>query len=336
METEIKEENKRELLRQILTLGFSKDIEGLLSFQMEWGNPQFSLRLRERYGAEEVSYRLSFFLGAEGRYHFSHYDAVLHREIIIPETVIEGIDMTALQQRMEEVDWSRDYETELGQVLHWESTEQQRFYKNIEEIFESLDGLALSRQGRPISNALKVKFFSGTPAGDFYTFDDLKALFEVERRFYLEEGKGISALEAYNVLCGRPVLKPYTDIKGTSRTGWFAIRSETENYIAPLEYLFRNQLRYRPFDLKGAIENLPIAFHLGHRYNELVRQLEQGCRIEVPMARRGEIETMYIVANPAKKTVDIFDRTGVPVSRQELLRAQPGAKPRRKSKGKSI
>ncbi|MDQ2721563.1 MAG: hypothetical protein M3Z26_17635 [Bacteroidota bacterium] len=155
---------------------------------------------------DQVSFNLYFERDGENEtYTLMYYDAILQKEMAIPSTEINGIDIPFLEKRMAEIDWKIVFALETKKQLNAEDKASWEKEQKIESLIEELKTIETSEEGKSISTGLKLKFWAGIPYQELVgSITPLKNKSEVIQRFYLFDGKlGISADEAFRFLQNR-------------------------------------------------------------------------------------------------------------------------------------
>jgi hypothetical protein len=120
----------------------------------------------------------------------------------LTDTAINGIDITALEKKMAEMDWKIAFE--LDAKKQWNAEDKSTWEKElkIESIIEDLIALEVSEEGKMIAAGFKLKHWAGVPYQElFINISPLKNKSEISQRFYFSEiREGISVDEAYRFL----------------------------------------------------------------------------------------------------------------------------------------
>lgn len=133
--------------------------------------------------------------------------------------------------------------------------------------------------------------------------------------FYLDNGKGITMKEAYNLLDGRAVNKDFKNKEGVSYNAWVKLDFDNKdaNGNAKLLQYHKNY----GYDLNQELARLPIFPMAPEELKRLVSSLERG---NLQEARVHEIEgrqSLYLAANPQFKTINLFDKDMKPLNKEE-------------------
>ncbi len=173
--------------------------------------------------------------------------------------------------------------------------------------------------------------FRKSEASDMYFLNSYDARLsrpekeDVSQSFRLDNGKGVTAKEAYNLLEGRSVLKEMTNQQGEKYQAW--IKLDFENKDEKGNFKVQRFTDNYGYNLKGAVVNLPLAALSEEKENQLMKSLQKGNIHEVAMLDGKEEKKMFIAANPQYKTMDIYDSDMKSLSREqkEKLQYEPDA-----------
>lgn len=140
----------------------------------------------------------------------------------------------------------------------------------------------------------------------------------VDQAFYLKDGKGITAKEAFNLLDGRAVHKELTNKEDVPYKAWVQIdfdkRDKNNNH--EMKQFHENY----GYDLKGAVEKFAVKeLDGGEKEKALLGSLMKGnvqaVNIEAPGAAAVK---MFMEANPQFKSVTLYDEGMKRVPKEEL------------------
>lgn len=179
------------------------------------------------------------------------------------------------------------------------------------------------REGKPefqlhFTTQLNNKPFNATlqfrksDNSDMYFFNSFKASIErsngekMEQSFQIKKGKSITAKEAYNLLQGRAVYKELVNKENQPYKAWLQLDFDKKDKYGNYEVLRRHD-NYQ-YDLREALGKFPIQeLDGGDKEKELLRSLEKGNVQAVTMEINGQPERMFVEANPAYKTINVYD-----------------------------
>ncbi len=163
--------------------------------------------------------------------------------------------------------------------------------------------------------------FRKSDNGDMYFLNRYEATLQKPAQesksqiFYLDNGKGITMKEAYNLLEGRSVNKDLKNKEGVKYNAWVKLDFDNKdaNGNAKLLQYHKNY----GYDLNQELARLPIFPMAAEELKQLVSSLERG---NVQEARVHEIEgcqSLYLAANPQFKTINLFDKDMKPLNKEE-------------------
>ncbi len=128
---------------------------------------------------------------------------------------------------------------------------------------------------------------------------------ERKQTFRITGGKGVTVKEAFNLLQGRAVYKEMKGREGEKYRAWiklnFEQKDEQDGYKVKQ---YRDQYQY---ELDKVLAKYPI-LELTEKLSKqrLVNDLQEGNRCTVTFKKPRRTEKMYIEANPATMTINIF------------------------------
>lgn len=147
---------------------------------------------------------------------------------------------------------------------------------------------------------------------DMYFFNSYNASLQrsngdkIDQTFYLNNSKGVTAKEAYNLLEGRAVHKDLVNRDDVPYKAWIQLdfKEKDKNNNYKVEQFHENY----GFDLKTALSKFPIAdLKDGEKEKALMQSLQKGNVQSVMIEKDGTSHKMFIEANPQFKTVNLFD-----------------------------
>jgi hypothetical protein len=169
--------------------------------------------------------------------------------------------------------------------------------------------------------------FRKSDTTDMYFFNSYHATLErkngekSDQAFYLKEGKGITAKEAFNLLDGRAVHKDLTNKEDVPYKAWVQIdfdnRDKNNNH--EMKQFHENY----GYDLKGAVEKFAVAeMKDATKLDSLLQSLQKGNVQAVNMEVGGETKKMFMEANPQYKSITLYDEGLKRVPKEELEKYQ--------------
>ncbi len=169
--------------------------------------------------------------------------------------------------------------------------------------------------------------FRKSDSSDMYFFNNYHASLEknngekVDRTFYLNKNKGVTSKEAFNLLDGRSVHKDLITKEGIPYTAWtqldFANKDKYNNF--DVKQFHENY----GFDLREAVGRFPIAeLNDTQKENQLLQSLKKGNLQSVTVENNGQIQKMFIEADPQFKKVNLYDANMKLVSKEAIAQYQ--------------
>ncbi len=163
--------------------------------------------------------------------------------------------------------------------------------------------------------------FRKSDTGDMYFLNRYQATLQKPAQesksqlFYLDNGKGVTMKEAYNLLEGRSVNKDLKTRDGVKYNAWLKLDFDNKdaNGNAKLLQYHKNY----GYDLNQELARLPIFPMQPDDLKQLVSSLERG---NVQEVRLHEIEgrpSVWLAANPQFKTINLFDQDMKPLGKDE-------------------
>lgn len=147
---------------------------------------------------------------------------------------------------------------------------------------------------------------------EMYFFNKYDAKVNDEKQtFYINNGQGITAKEAFNLLEGRAVYKKLENSEGQPYNAWLVLdkKNRTENGNAKLNP-YTDNWNYKP---ERGIDKMDIVGigEPGAR-EKLMKSLEKGNRHQVTAMKNGKETQLYIEANPADHRLNLTNYKGDP------------------------
>jgi hypothetical protein len=150
-------------------------------------------------------------------------------------------------------------------------------------------------------------------AGDkeeMYFFNKYDAKLKDEQQtFYLNNGSGITAKEAFNLMEGRAVHKELENKAGEKYKAWVVLDKDnkTDNGNAKLQ-TYSDGWNYKP---ERAIDKMDIVgINDAGARDKLMKSLEKGNRHQVEAMKNGKPVQLFIEANPAEHRVNLTNYKG--------------------------
>jgi hypothetical protein len=177
-------ENLASLAEALEKLGFHASLQTSISTFINLQLHRFNVHYKAVKERDVIQFNL-FFQKKENAYSCLYYDAILRKEIVLPDTIVDNVPIKDLGVQMSAIDWKGLFDKE----------------QNIESIIRNLNVLQSSKEGKEFAESLKAKYWFDTPLETIMNISFIKSRFEITQRFYLmENNNGISIEEAYRFL----------------------------------------------------------------------------------------------------------------------------------------
>ncbi|MFA6084656.1 hypothetical protein [Mucilaginibacter sp.] len=157
---------------------------------------------------------------------------------------------------------------------------------------------------------------------DLYFFNSIDATLkkegqeqEIKQSFGIKKNYGVTAKEAYNLMDGRSIEKKLYNDEGTAQTRWLKLDFENKN-----QYGNYKMYRMFPYNLEREINKYPVELKNDYEKNELIRSLKKGNAQQITVEQDGQKVKYYLSANPAERTLDIYDANKNVVKRELLMK----------------
>jgi hypothetical protein len=169
--------------------------------------------------------------------------------------------------------------------------------------------------------------FKRSENSEMYFFNSYQATLQrangekAVQKFYLHNGKGITAKEAYNLLEGRAVYKELSNKAGASYKAWLQLDFDKKDKHNNQEVKqFHENYGY---DLKAALSKYAIAeMDGGEKEKALLQSLQKGNMQSVAIEKEGSVTKLFVEANPQFKTVTLYDAQMKRMQKEELAQYQ--------------
>lgn len=139
--------------------------------------------------------------------------------------------------------------------------------------------------------------------------------------FYINKNKGVTLKEAFNLLEGRSVQKPFIRKDGTMENTWMQLDLKKEDRVGNL--VVNKYGASHGFDLQKSLAELPIMeMKRASAKETLIRSLQKGNLEQVTIIRAGSQEKGFIEASPQSKAIIIYDAKMQKVEKESLLASQ--------------
>lgn len=169
--------------------------------------------------------------------------------------------------------------------------------------------------------------FRKSETTDMYFFNSYHATLErndgqkAEQTFYLNNGKGITAKEAFNLLDGRAVHKDLVTKEGQSYKAWLQLNPEVrdKNGNAKVEQYHEKY----GYDLQAAVGKFTLAeLKDPEKAEKLMQSLQKGNMQSVTIEKEGSTQSMFMEADPRFKAIKLYDAQMKLIPKEDISRYQ--------------
>jgi len=208
---EVTAKQSAEHLSKILDIyGLPQNIPAETSKAIAAKSPSFKMDNVWKGEAGEMAYSVVFNRSVTGRYYPDSLAAKFIQPIVLPNAKVEGVDLQALDRRMQKIAWAnKDYFATDSRVSA-DTRENHRILSAVNGIFRDLLKLKTSSDPAAISaqNILAYKYFKDTPTEKIIgNMDALSKKYEININVPLSvsEHPAFTLRQIYNMAQGRPV-----------------------------------------------------------------------------------------------------------------------------------
>lgn len=129
---------------------------------------------------------------------------------------------------------------------------------------------------------------------------------ERSQQFYLNKGKGVTLVEAQNLLEGRSVFKELTSKENQTYKAWLQL-----NFEEPKEKGNHKVNQYNQgygYDLENSLQKLPLKLESEEAKERLIKSLQRGNIALVTFQENGQEKKMHLEASPQYKNIIVYDK----------------------------
>lgn len=169
--------------------------------------------------------------------------------------------------------------------------------------------------------------FRKSDTSDMYFFNNYHATLErndgqkAEQTFYLNNGKGITAKEAFNLLDGRAVHKDLVTKEGQPYKAWLQLNPEVRDKNNNAE--IKQYHEKYGYDLNVAVSKFAVAeLKEPEKAEKLMQSLQKGNIQSVTIEKEGSVQSMFMEADPRFKAVKLYDAQMKLLPKEDISRYQ--------------
>lgn len=293
------EQQIESLVAAMEELGFKgRNMYGYLEECIEAQMPEIPFYQRKRIGEDEIGYDVALSKNpSTGLYYPDNYAATLLRTHPIAHGNFEEIDTAQLEKEMKTVNWQ-----EFDRVTNMAG--EQNVHPILERVFSL--GNSDDMQARDISARLQLRYWLYTPVEQRYNVGKYYDDYSRSHLFTLGNGfTDIHAREAYNLLCGRGVLK-------------FSLKPGQENvFHAHWKVLEGGHLKTLP-DYHLNVKVLPIREIQDWRTGpSAIYNLIRGERIQVHFMGNSD-PPVFMEADPRNRSFAFYDTNHQKIENKDI------------------
>lgn len=245
-------------------------------------------------------------------YSVDTYKAVLRPYPPIEHGTYNGIDTQVLENQMRKIDWHNDNELF---IFHEDS--EPEFKPKVGDVQEQIFRLSLDLTGADIADKLQAKYWSNATFFEDTlqqsAWDYLESLSKRTQEFPVE----LEAKSAFNLLCGRAILKDKIHPLVPEKPAWARFDLTTVN--ANGGYLTEIMLGFDRNDLEATLKNFPIPPRIIAQTTDFL------ARGDISLVTLLNGQNIFLEANPEQKSVNVYSIDMRPI--QVNIHFDPGWKP---------
>lgn len=206
------------------------------------------------------------------------------------------------------------------------------------KIAEQAPDFKINTQVQHFNNSMDYTLhFKKSDQSDMYFFNKFDARLtngkpeeDKTQTFYIKNGHGFTAKEAFNQLEGRAVFKELRNKEGQPYTAWskleLALEKDKNN-----NYPIRQFSNGWGYDLEKSVNRFPVKeLNDPEQKAALLKSLQKGNQQQVTIEKDGKQEKFYLEAVPALRTLNIYDAQRREVKRDSLLKPELKVKKEKK------
>jgi hypothetical protein len=312
-------------------LGFPDTLNESLEQNLKAQKPEFQLHVAIPHYSNTADYTLHFRKSDQSDLYFlNKVDASITGDIKISHANVNGIDSIELENRMRNM---RNPDSAGADRPGANLSESEQKSK----IREDLSALSTSTQGKDLADRLAAVYmkqadFSDNPK----LWDGAQKLIDrekVSQTFYLNNGKGVTAKEAYNLLEGRAVNKDLINKSGEKYNAWIQLDFAHKN---PDESFKVKQFHSNyGFDLEKELIKYPFKeLKDPGQKDDLIKSLKKGNLHLVNVDAEDGNRRQYVKASPEQRTIERYYSNGKLIEPVSLTSTQVESKSKTQKLGK--
>jgi hypothetical protein len=299
------ENNLDYLKNELEALQFPKSLQEALELKLQKQLPEFELRHRTSVDRGQLDYTLHFRKSNQSDFYFFNKYEVSLSTLAPPEQGQKYMVITA--------------HPDTGKFSHKTFQDQLEAIKH----FKSLNGTHELATGQNLKNRIVL---AGMEEGKVtFVKEDYRQTFfhpSLTHTFYIDKGKGFTALQAANLLQGRSVFREdFVGLDGHTYQAWAKLdfdqpKDQRGNFV-----LAQYHHPAYGFELEKTLEKFAIRELDNPATREaLLDSLKQGERPFVTALKEGQEKEVILEAAPRFKNINFYDSGGTKEKREEFER----------------
>jgi hypothetical protein len=132
--------------------------------------------------------------------------------------------------------------------------------------------------------------------------------------FYINNGRGVTLKEAFNLLEGRAVYKELTNKQDEKYKAWIQLDMNTEDRN---KHKVRHFTEAYGFEPVKHLQDLQLSANSLRTFEQIQHSLEKGNRQAVECETNGKKIIIYAEATPQYKTVRLFDKDDIELTKEQ-------------------
>jgi hypothetical protein len=184
------------------------------------------------------------------------------------------------------------------------------------KLHERPENFSLTHEVKYEGQTLKAEL-NFKQSGDRYYFNNYRASHEELKRgqtFYLNNGKGFTLKEAFNLLEGRAVYKELTNKNQEKYNAWVQLDLRSED---PSKHKLQQFTEAYGFDISKQLGDLQLSDNSLRSLPLIQQSLEKGNMQAIECTANGKKIELYAQATPQFKTIRLFNKDSVQLTKEQ-------------------
>lgn len=327
------QKNLEYLQENLRYLGFPATLNKSLEENLKAQKPKFQLGVSIPHYSNTADYTLHFRKSEQSDLYFlNKVDASISAEIKIPHANVNGVDSIELESRMKSL---RDQlPADANRVAVNIADPEQK-----SKILKDLATLSGNAKGKDIADRLMAVYMKPADfTDDPKLWDGAQKIIDnekVSQTFYLNNGKGVTAKEAFNLLEGRAVNKDLVKKQGEKYNAWIQLDFAHKKPDEPFK-VKQFHSNYG-FDLEKELAKYPFRELSDQaQKDDLIKSLKKGNLHSVNVETAEGNRKQFIKASPEQRTIERYYSNGKPIEPISLTSKQVESKAQSQKQQKGL